>query len=133
MVVSKHIRRLAASVLIIAGFADISHLAHAQDKPDNPLMRLFQPPANGSVPTPGSSGTGEWSGQPGASGDPRMTADAIRSAAADFGNCLANLWPDAARRGVSRENYERYTAALTPDLHIMDLLDAQPEFTKSTW
>ena len=26
-----------------------------------------------------------------------------------------------------------YTAGLTPDLHIMDLLDAQPEFTKATW
>ena len=62
-----------------------------------------------------------------------MTADAIRAAAADFGNCLADLWPDAARRGVSRENFDRYTAGLTPDLHIMDLLDAQPEFTKSPW
>ena len=96
-------------------------------------MRLFQPPASGSVPTPGGSGTGDWSGQPGASGDPRMTAEAIRAAAADFGNCLASLWPDAERRGVSRENFQRFTAGLTPDLHIMDLLDAQPEFTKSTW
>ena len=107
-------------------------MAHAQDKPDNFLMRLFQPPASSPVPTPGG-GAGEWSGQAGASGDPRMTADAIRSAAADFGNCLADLWPDAARRGVARENYQRFTAGLTPDLHIMDLLDAQPEFTKSPW
>jgi membrane-bound lytic murein transglycosylase B len=131
MVVSKPIRRLAAAALFMIGLAV---LARAQDKPDNLLMRLFQPPASASVPTPGAGGgTGDWSGQPGASGDPRMTADAIRSAAADFGNCLANLWPDAARRGVSRENYQRFTAGLTPDLHIMDLLDAQPEFTKSTW
>ena len=28
---------------------------------------------------------------------------------------------------------QRFTAGLTPDLHIMDLLDAQPEFTKSPW
>ena len=56
MVVSKPIRRLAASVLVIVGFADMSHLAHAQDKPDNLLMRLFQPPASGSVPTPGGGG-----------------------------------------------------------------------------
>src|SRR5580693_9877471 len=130
MVVSKPVRRLAAFVLFTIGFAV---LAHAQDKPDNFLQRLFQPPASGSVPTPGGTGTGDWSGQAGASGDPRMTADAIRAAAADFGNCLANLWPDAERRGVSRENFQRYTAGLTPDLHIMDLLDAQPEFTKSTW
>jgi lytic murein transglycosylase len=29
--------------------------------------------------------------------------------------------------------FERVTSGLTPDLHIMDLLDAQPEFTKSFW
>src|SRR5580693_10398575 len=119
MVVSKPVRRLAAFVLFTIGFAV---LAHAQDKPDNFLMRLFQPPASGAVPTPGGGGTGDWSGQAGASGDPRMTVDAIRAAAADFSNCLANLWPDAARRGVSRENFQRFTAGLTPELHIMDLL-----------
>ena len=106
--------------------------AHAQGQPDNWLTRLFQPP-------PGSRGSGaelmhaQWSGQSGASGNPQMTADAIRAAAADFGNCIAGLWPDAARRGISRENFDRFTAGLTPDLHIMDLLDAQPEFTKSPW
>jgi lytic murein transglycosylase len=62
-----------------------------------------------------------------------MTAEAIRAAAAEFGNCLAGLWPLAARRGVTRETFEGYTAGLTPDLRLMDLLDAQPEFTKSTW
>jgi membrane-bound lytic murein transglycosylase B len=129
MVVSKPVRRFAVLVLLIVGWADA---AGAQDKPDNWLTRLFQPPASGSVPTPGG-GSNDWSGQAGASGDPRMTAEAIRAAAADFGNCLADLWPDAARRGVSRENYQRFTAGLTPDLHIMDLLDAQPEFTKSPW
>jgi len=129
MVVSKPVRRFAVLVLLIVGWADA---ACAQDKPDNWLTRLLQPPASGSVPTPGG-GTNDWSGQPGASGDPRMTAEAIRAAAADFGNCLADLWPDAARRGVARENYQRFTAGLTPDLHIMDLLDAQPEFTKSPW
>jgi len=129
MVASKPIRRLAVLVLFMIGCAGA---AGAQDKPDNWLTRLFQPPASGSVPTPGG-GTDEWSGQSGASGDPRMTADAIRGAAADFGNCLANLWPDAARRGVARENFQRFTAGLKPDLHIMDLLDAQPEFNKSTW
>jgi len=74
-----------------------------------------------------------WSGQSGASGDPSMTADAIRAAAADFHNCLERLWPAAARRGITRGTYTASTAALTPDLHIMDLLDSQPEFTKSVW
>jgi lytic murein transglycosylase len=62
-----------------------------------------------------------------------MTADAILAAAANFNTCLEGLWPDAARRGVSRETFETYTSGLTPDLRIMDLMDAQPEFTKAFW
>jgi membrane-bound lytic murein transglycosylase B len=127
MVFSQPILRLALAALIVAG---LGGGARSKDKPDNWLTKLFQPPATASAPT---GAPGEWSGQPGASGDPSMTVDAIRAAAADFGNCLEGLWPDAARRGVSRANFERYTAGLTPDLHIMDLLDAQPEFTKSPW
>jgi len=100
-------------------------------QPDNWLSRLFQPPAAASVPA--SPDGAQWSGQSGASGNPLMTADAIRAAAADFGNCIAGLWPDAERRGITRANFERFTAGLTPDLSIMDKLDAQPEFTKAPW
>ena len=75
----------------------------------------------------------EWSGESGASGHPLMTADAIRQAAANFQNCLERLWPEAARRGVSRRPSMRIRAELTPDLRIMDLVDAQPEFTKAFW
>jgi membrane-bound lytic murein transglycosylase B len=91
-----------------------------------PGAPLPPPPA-----TPG--GPPEWSGQPGASGHPLMTAEAIRAAAANFPACLEALWPEAARRGVGREVFEAQTAGLTPDLRIMDLLDAQPEFTKAIW
>jgi lytic murein transglycosylase len=86
------------------------------------------PPATA---TPG--GPPEWSGESGSSGHPLMTADAIRAAAANFHACLEGLWPEAARRGVSRAVYDAQTADLTPDLRIMDLLDAQPEFTKAIW
>ena len=55
------------------------------------------------------------------------------TAAANFHGCLDRLWPLAARRGISHNVYATYTAALTPDLRIMDLLDSQPEFTKSLW
>src|SRR6202008_5001067 len=89
------------------------------------------PPA--AAPVPGSGDETPWSGQSGASGNPLMTADAIRGAAADFSHCIADLWSDAARRGITRENYDRFTSGLTPDLHIMDLLDAQPEFTRAPW
>ena len=85
-----------------------------------------QAPAASSAPLP-------WSGEDGASGHPLMTASAIREAAANFNNCVASMWPDAARRGISQQSFERFTAGLTPDLRIMDLMDSQPEFTKSIW
>ncbi len=62
-----------------------------------------------------------------------MTADAIRAAAANFQNCLDGLWPLAAKHKISRATYVAVTRTLTPDLRIMDLLDNQPEFTKSFW
>ena len=84
------------------------------------------------VPAPANAAP-EWSGESGSSGHPTMTADAIRAGARNFGNCLAGLWPLAERRGVSRAAFDAATAGLTPDLRIMDLMDAQPEFTKSFW
>ena len=89
------------------------------------------PPPQAAVP--GATGPIPWSGEDGASGHPLMTADAIRAAAANFPGCVAGMWPDAARRNITRENFDRFTAGLTPDLRIMDLMDAQPEFTKSVW
>ncbi len=83
-------------------------------------------PAGSTTPLP-------WTGEDGASGHPLMTASAIREAAANFNNCVAGMWPDAARRGVSQESFQKFTAGLAPDLRIMDLMDSQPEFTKSIW
>jgi lytic murein transglycosylase len=98
------------------------------------LRALF----NASAPSPTAApaaGTDapEWSGESGSSNHPLMRAEAIRAAAANFRSCLSALWPQAARRGVPRAVFEANVAGLTPDLRIMDLLDAQPEFTKSFW
>jgi lytic murein transglycosylase len=71
--------------------------------------------------------------QGGGSGHPDMTAQAINAAVENFPNCIAGLWPAAAKRGISKAVYDTATSGLAPDLHIMDLLDAQPEFTKSIW
>jgi membrane-bound lytic murein transglycosylase B len=81
----------------------------------------------------GSSAALPWSGEDGASGHPLMTANAIREAAANFDNCITSMWPDAARRNISQESFQRFTTGLSPDLRIMDLMDSQPEFTKSIW
>jgi membrane-bound lytic murein transglycosylase B len=104
----------------------------------NPFGNIFsgQKSATPAQPqaAPGTSGAAlPWSGEDGASGHPLMTASAIREAAANFDNCVASMWPDAARRNISQASFERFTAGLTPDLRIMDLMDSQPEFSKSIW
>jgi membrane-bound lytic murein transglycosylase B len=129
MVISARVVRFAAGSVLAVAFAGA---ASGQDQPDNWITRLFQQPVTSSVP-PSGSGPREWSGLSGPSGHPLMTADAIRAAAANFGGCIEALWPEASRRGISRADFERYTAGLTPDLRIMDLLDAQPEFNKTVW
>jgi membrane-bound lytic murein transglycosylase B len=137
MVILKPILRGVAAFLIAIALADTAagqRLAQERLAEDNWLTRMLQPSAAPSVPAPAPpGGTREWSGQSGASRHPLMTADAIRAAAADFDNCIAGLEPAAERRGISRDAFEHYTAGLTPDLSIMDLLDAQPEFNKSPW
>ncbi len=67
------------------------------------------------------------------SGHPLMTPEAISAAAANFDRCIESLWPQAARRGISRRTFETVTRGLVPDMKIMELLDAQPEFTKPIW
>jgi membrane-bound lytic murein transglycosylase B len=93
------------------------------------------PWSTGSVPAqaPQPASPSDWSGQPGSSGHPLMTTEAILAAAGNFSRCLEGLWPDAAKRGVTRATFDTYTNGLTPDLHIMDLMDTQPEFTKAFW
>jgi lytic murein transglycosylase len=92
-----------------------------------PRAMVQAPPQAPGTPAP------PWSGEDGASGHPLMTASAIREAAANFETCVAGMWSDAARRNITRANFERFTAGLQPDLRIMDLMDSQPEFTKSIW
>ena len=89
--------------------------------------------ATAQAQSPQSAAPPPWSGEDGASGHPLMTAQAIRAAAANFDNCVASMWPDAARRNISQQSFQRFTAGLRPDLRIMDLMDSQPEFTKAIW
>src|SRR5262245_30515155 len=97
------------------------------------LRRMFSSNPTTTAVAPPVTGTPDWSGESGSSGHPAMQADAIRAAAANFRNCLEELWPHAARRGVTRPDFDAQTAGLTPDLRIMDFVDAQPEFTKAFW
>jgi membrane-bound lytic murein transglycosylase B len=128
-----------AAALICSSQAALVGSSHAQSGSNgvsNFLGNIFSGQKSAQAPqaTPGpDGGPPPWSGEDGGSGHPLMTAEAIRQAAANFPNCVAGMWPDAARRNVTRENFERFTAGLTPDLRIMDLMDSQPEFTKAIW
>lgn len=114
---------LLAAILVVAGCGG----AAAQHGDRYSSVTGTIPPAAVAPAAPG------WSGQSGSSGDPHMTAEAIRGAAENFHACIDRLWPAAARRGITHSAYIAYTASLRPDLRIMDLLDSQPEFTKSFW
>ena len=91
------------------------------------------PAAAAAAVAPAPTPPKEWTGESGSSGHPEMQASAIRAAAARFEPCVAGLWPLAAKRNISRASFDKYTQGLTPDLRIMDLMDAQPEFTKAFW
>src|SRR2546423_5951354 len=118
-------RGFGHAVVALLPLAVIAGRAQAQDDRN----RQLAPPATGSGGTPSE----KWSGEPGASGHPLMMPDAILGAVADFKNCLERMWPDAARRGITRASFDKFTADLEPDVKIMDFVDAQPEFTKAFW
>src|SRR5256885_5238301 len=130
---------LIAAALLCSSQAVFVSRSQAQSSGNgisNFLDNIFQGPKSGPAPqaAPGpDGGPPPWSGEDGASGHPLMTAAAIREAAANFQNCVASMWPDAARRNITQQNFERFTAGLEPDLRIMDLMDSQPEFTKAIW
>ena len=119
MTVVKNIVRALFPLVLAAG------TALAQDD----RFPFPQVATTGSVPAQSEA----WSGQPGASGHPLMQPDAILAAVADFKNCIDGMWPEAARRGISRASFEQHTARLEPEVKIMDFVDAQPEFTKAFW
>jgi lytic murein transglycosylase len=130
-------KTLAAALVAASLLASPAFAQQSGNGLSNLFGGIFSGPKSDATPqqpaVPGNTGSIPWSGEDGASGHPLMTASAIREAAANFNNCVAGMWPDAARRNISRESFERFTAGLTPDLRIMDLMDAQPEFTKSIW
>jgi membrane-bound lytic murein transglycosylase B len=96
-------------------------------QPADPISAFLRNLTTGSIPEPEVPRPVEGSTHP------LMTPQAIAQASADFGVCLERLWPQAAKRGISRATYETYALTLTPDMKIMELLDTQPEFTRALW
>jgi lytic murein transglycosylase len=133
---------IVAAALLFSASTVFSSQVLAQSQGGNTVSNFFgnifsgqkSDTAQPEQAAPGPDGAPPpWSGEDGASGHPLMTASAIRQAAANFSGCVAAMWPDAARRNITQQNFERFTAGLEPDLRIMDLMDSQPEFTKAIW
>jgi lytic murein transglycosylase len=56
------------------------------------------------------------------------------SASADnFSACLARLRTQALKRGISPTTFDTHAASIEPDLTVLPLLDAQPEFVTPIW
>ncbi|AMJ58332.1 epimerase [Stenotrophomonas sp. KCTC 12332] len=55
------------------------------------------------------------------------------AAIADFGSCGASLKAAAVAQGINGERVDQVFSSITPDLSVLPLLDAQPEFTTSIW
>src|SRR5262245_11798052 len=132
---SKHFTSVGLMALAGTLVLGAAGLAFAQGVPmpagKRAVAQAAQPPVAPTAPAPAPPR--EWTGESGASGHPLMQASAIRQAAANFEQCLESLWPQAQKRNISRASYDKYVSGLTPDLRIMDLMDAQPEFTKAFW
>ena len=119
-------RLVRGSLLALVPLVAVTAAAPAQDDRFPNMSNAI----TGSVPQTQSD---KWSGQPGESGHPLMQPGAILAAVADFKNCLERMWPDAARRGISRASFDAHASHLEPDVKIMDFVDAQPEFTRAFW
>ena len=103
------VRRGAAVALLAVGFVPA---AQAQQHDDRSFLSALTTGSISSWFSPASKATPEWSGESGASGNPTMTADAIRAAAANFQACLAGLRPEAMRRGVSAATFAAHVPPL---------------------
>src|SRR5829696_6267475 len=112
---------LASSAGLCAGAPAVAQQAA------DPLTAFLRNLTTGVAPEPAVPAQAEGGTHP------LMTPAAIAEATADFGVCLERLWPQAAKRGISRATYETYALSLTPDVKIMEFLDSQPEFTQALW
>jgi glucose-6-phosphate 1-epimerase len=60
-------------------------------------------------------------------------ATSAAAATSDFGSCGTALRTSAAAQGIRAERFDQWFADVSPDLSVLPLLDAQPEFTTPIW
>ncbi len=86
------------------------------------------PPAPTQAPTPATAPSA-----PGPAVQPATVAAVTPQQLAGFRQCLGGLRAQALGQGVSAAGFDRVTAGLQPDMSVLPLLDAQPEFTTPLW
>ncbi len=52
---------------------------------------------------------------------------------AAYATCMSGIRADAATQGITGASFDRLTAGLQPDMTVLPLLNAQPEFTTPLW
>ncbi|WP_425477549.1 lytic murein transglycosylase [Stenotrophomonas terrae] len=62
-----------------------------------------------------------------------MLALPANAAIADFGSCGASFKAAAVAQGINGERVDQVFSGIMPDLSVLPLLDAQPEFTTPIW
>ncbi|KRG54695.1 epimerase [Stenotrophomonas nitritireducens] len=60
-------------------------------------------------------------------------ASPARAAIADFGSCGTGLRDAAIAQGMAAARFDALFASVAPDMSVLPLLDAQPEFTTPIW
>jgi len=75
------------------------------------------------------AGAAQWASAATAADAPAAT----EYSAGDFARCLSQLRGKAIKQGVSASTFDTYTKDLEPDLSVLPLLDAQPEFKTPIW
>lgn len=68
---------------------------------------------------------------PASPGVPAPVAAPVRDPV--YAACLADLRTVAEKQGVTPASFDAYTQGLAADMSVLDLLDAQPEFTTPLW
>ncbi|MCZ8376278.1 MAG: lytic murein transglycosylase [Beijerinckiaceae bacterium] len=60
-------------------------------------------------------------------------AAAIAPARADFASCVSGLRSHALGQGISGATFDRMMSGVTPDMKIIEAMNAQPEFRTPIW
>lgn len=75
----------------------------------------------------------QQSSPPSAPPAPPLTLPPTPAADPLYTACLASLRGAAEKQGIAAATFDTYTKDLAADMSVLDLLDAQPEFTTPLW